>query len=174
MAELTLPRRRCPRHRAGNGARPDRRVFLGEDIAKAGGVFKAHGWSLRAVRPSSGARHADLRASDPWRGDGRGDDRAEADRRDHVRRTLWRSASTISPMNCSKRRYMMNGQLACPLVIRTGNGGGARFGAQHSASPSKTGRMMIPGVESRRALYTTRCHGLMAAADPRPRSGDFP
>mgnify|MGYP005676358781 CR=1 FL=1 len=31
----------------------------------------------------------------------------------------------------SKSRYMSDGQLKCPLVVRTGNGGGSRFGAQH-------------------------------------------
>src|SRR3546814_4418496 len=31
-----------------------------------------------------------------------------------------------------KSRYMTNGQVNCPLVVRVGNGGGARFGAQHS------------------------------------------
>ena len=33
-----------------------------------------------------------------------------------------------------KSRYMSNGQLKCPLVVRTGNGAGSRFGAQHSQS----------------------------------------
>ncbi len=32
-----------------------------------------------------------------------------------------------------KSRYMSNGQVKCPLVVRTGNGG-SRFGAQHSQS----------------------------------------
>ena len=39
-----------------------------------------------------------------------------------------------------KSRYMSNGQLKCPLVVRTGNGAGSRFGAQHSARASRTGR----------------------------------
>src|SRR3546814_2840216 len=33
-----------------------------------------------------------------------------------------------------KTRYMTNGQVGCPLVVRTGNGAGSRFGAQHSQS----------------------------------------
>src|SRR5579872_5151563 len=33
-----------------------------------------------------------------------------------------------------KSRYMSNGQVKCPLVVRTGNGAGSRFGAQHSQS----------------------------------------
>ena len=30
-----------------------------------------------------------------------------------------------------KTRYMTNGQMSVPLVVRTGNGAGVRFGAQH-------------------------------------------
>ena len=37
-----------------------------------------------------------------------------------------------------KSRYMTNGQIKCPLVVRTGNGAGSRFGAQHSRA-SRTG-----------------------------------
>jgi len=33
-----------------------------------------------------------------------------------------------------KARYMTNGQFTMPLVIRTANGAGSRFGAQHSQS----------------------------------------
>ena len=32
----------------------------------------------------------------------------------------------------AKSRYMSNGQVSFPLVIKSGNGGGLRFGAQHS------------------------------------------
>src|SRR3546814_16619078 len=31
-----------------------------------------------------------------------------------------------------KSRYMTNGQVNCPLVVRVGNGGGALFGDPHS------------------------------------------
>jgi acetoin:2,6-dichlorophenolindophenol oxidoreductase subunit beta len=33
-----------------------------------------------------------------------------------------------------KIAYMTNGQIKCPLVMRTGNGAGVRFGVQHSQS----------------------------------------
>src|SRR6266404_5572044 len=46
----------------------------------------------------------------------------------------------------SKSRYMTNGQAKCPLVVRTGNGGSARFGAQHSQSVENW-CMMIPGLK---------------------------
>ncbi|MEZ5786557.1 MAG: hypothetical protein R3D62_08845 [Xanthobacteraceae bacterium] len=45
-----------------------------------------------------------------------------------------------------KSRYMSNGQLKCPLVVRTGNGAGSRFGAQHSQSVENW-CMMIPGLK---------------------------
>ena len=54
-----------------------------------------------------------------------------------------------------KSRYMSNGQVKCPLVIRTGNGGGARFGAQHSQSVENW-CMMIPGLEGRGAVDPAR------------------
>src|SRR5260370_7868092 len=46
----------------------------------------------------------------------------------------------------SKSRYMSNGQLKCPLVVRTANGAGSRFGAQHSQSVENWA-MMIPGLK---------------------------
>ena len=45
-----------------------------------------------------------------------------------------------------KSRYMSNGQTKCPLVVRTANGGGSRFGAQHSQSVENW-CMMIPGLK---------------------------
>ena len=45
-----------------------------------------------------------------------------------------------------KSRYMSNGQVKCPLVVRTGNGAGSRFGAQHSQSVENW-CMMIPGLK---------------------------
>jgi len=69
----------------------------------------------------------------------------------------------------SKLRYMSNGQLACPLVIRTGNGGGVRFGAQHSQAVENW-TMMIPGVKVVAPSSPMDVIGLMAAAvrDPDP------
>ena len=46
----------------------------------------------------------------------------------------------------AKARYMTNGQVALPLVIRTANGGGVRFGAQHSQSVEGWA-MAIPGLK---------------------------
>jgi pyruvate dehydrogenase E1 component beta subunit len=41
---------------------------------------------------------------------------------------------------------MTNGQTKCPLVVRTGNGAGSRFGRQHSQSVENW-CMMIPGLK---------------------------
>src|SRR4026208_886168 len=46
----------------------------------------------------------------------------------------------------AKTRYMTNGQVALPLVIRTANGGGVRFGAQHSQRVEGWA-MAIPGLK---------------------------
>src|SRR6202035_1094571 len=69
----------------------------------------------------------------------------------------------------SKTRYMTNGQVKCPLVVRTANGGGARFGAQHSQSVENW-VMMIPGLKGVAPSTPRDVIGLMAAAvrDPDP------
>ncbi len=46
----------------------------------------------------------------------------------------------------AKTRYMTNGQVKLPLVIKTGNGGGVRFGAQHSQSVENWA-MCVPGIK---------------------------
>jgi pyruvate dehydrogenase E1 component beta subunit len=62
-----------------------------------------------------------------------------------------------------KTRYMTNGQLSVPLVVRTGNGGGVRFGAQHSQS-IENWSMMIPGLKVVAPSSPVDVVGLMAAA----------
>jgi pyruvate dehydrogenase E1 component beta subunit len=68
-----------------------------------------------------------------------------------------------------KSRYMSNGQTKCPLVVRTGNGAGSRFGAQHSQSVENW-CMMIPGLKVVAPSSPRDVIGLMAAAvrDPDP------
>ena len=46
----------------------------------------------------------------------------------------------------AKMRYMSNGQVTLPLVIKSGNGGGLRFGAQHSQSVENWA-MAVPGLK---------------------------
>src|SRR5665213_3009441 len=63
----------------------------------------------------------------------------------------------------AKSRYMTNGQLTFPLVIRSGNGGGLRFGAQHSQSVENWA-MMIPGLKVVVPSNAEDVIGLMAAS----------
>jgi pyruvate dehydrogenase E1 component beta subunit len=58
---------------------------------------------------------------------------------------------------------MTNGQVIFPLVIRSGNGGGLRFGAQHSQSVENWA-MMIPGLKVVVPSNATDVIGLMAAS----------
>ena len=69
----------------------------------------------------------------------------------------------------AKSRYMTNGQLECPLVIRTANGGGSRFGAQHSQSVENWA-MAVPGIKVVAPSTAADVKGLLAAAvrDPDP------
>jgi pyruvate dehydrogenase E1 component beta subunit len=69
----------------------------------------------------------------------------------------------------AKSRYMTNGQVSFPLVIRTANGGGARFGAQHSQSVENWA-MMIPGLKVVAPSTPRDVVGLLAASirDPDP------
>ena len=69
----------------------------------------------------------------------------------------------------AKSRYMTNGQLECPLVIRTANGGGSRFGAQHSQSVENWA-MAVPGIKVIAPSTPADVKGLLAAAvrDPDP------
>jgi pyruvate dehydrogenase E1 component beta subunit len=69
----------------------------------------------------------------------------------------------------AKSRYMTGGQVSFPLVVRTANGGGARFGAQHSQSVENW-CMMIPGLKVVAPSNPKDVVGLMAASirDPDP------
>jgi pyruvate dehydrogenase E1 component beta subunit len=69
----------------------------------------------------------------------------------------------------AKTRYMTDGQVALPLVIRTANGAGLRFGAQHSQSVENWA-MAIPGLKVVAPSNPADMVGLMAAAvrDPDP------
>jgi pyruvate/2-oxoglutarate/acetoin dehydrogenase E1 component len=58
---------------------------------------------------------------------------------------------------------MTNGQISLPLVIRTGNGGGSRFGAQHSQSVENWA-MAIPGLKVVAPSTPADVKGLLAAA----------
>jgi pyruvate/2-oxoglutarate/acetoin dehydrogenase E1 component len=143
-------------------------VFLGEDIAAAGGVFKATVGLLERFGPlrvrdtpiaeqailgaAMGAAMTGLRPI------------AEIMFSDFLA-VCW----DIVANEIAKTRYMTNGQISLPLVIRTGNGGGSRFGAQHSQSVENWA-MAIPGLKVVAPSTPADVKGLLAAAirDPDP------
>ncbi len=69
----------------------------------------------------------------------------------------------------AKTRYMTDGQVSIPLVLRTANGAGLRFGAQHSQSVENWA-MAIPGLKVVAPSTPADVVGLMVAAirDPDP------
>ncbi|NIW25321.1 MAG: alpha-ketoacid dehydrogenase subunit beta, partial [Gammaproteobacteria bacterium] len=69
----------------------------------------------------------------------------------------------------AKTRYMTDGQCALPLVIRSANGGGSRFGAQHSQSVENWA-MAVPGLKVVAPATPADVKGLLAASvrDPDP------
>ena len=143
-------------------------VFLGEDIGAAGGVFKttvglfeefgpdrvrdtpiseqaiigaAMGAAMTGLRPIAELMFSDFFA------------------------VCW----DLVANEIAKSRYMTNGQVSFPLVIRSANGGGARFGAQHSQA-IENWAMMIPGLKVVAPSNPADIVGLLAASirDPDP------
>jgi pyruvate/2-oxoglutarate/acetoin dehydrogenase E1 component len=161
MAQLTF-REAIARGIAQEMRRDESVVFLGEDVGAAGGVFKgtvglfeefgpvrvrdtpiseqailgaAMGAAMTGLRPVAEIMFADFFA------------------------VCW----DIVANEIAKSRYMTNGQLTFPLVIRSGNGGGLRFGAQHSQSVENWA-MMIPGLKVVVPSNAADVIGLMAAS----------
>jgi pyruvate/2-oxoglutarate/acetoin dehydrogenase E1 component len=167
VAELTY-REAVARGIAQEMARDDNVVFLGEDVAKAGGVFKATVGLLEQFGPkrvldtpiseqailgaAMGAAMTGLRPI------------AEIMFADFIAVCYDYIANEFP-----KTRYMTNGQVTLPLVVRCGNGGGARFGAQHSQS-IENWCMQFPGLKVVAPSSPLDVIGLLAAAvrDPNP------
>ena len=142
--------------------------FIGEDVAAAGGVFKATTGLLERFGPqrvrdtpiseeaivgvAMGAAMTGLRPI------------VEIMFSDFLA-TCW----DIVANQIAKTRYMTNGQVSLPLVIRTANGGGSRFGAQHSQS-LENWAMAVPGLKVVAPSTPADAKGLLAAAvrDPDP------
>jgi pyruvate dehydrogenase E1 component beta subunit len=143
-------------------------VCLGEDIAAAGGVFKATVGLLEKfgplrVRDTPIAEQAILGAAMGAAMTGL-KPVAEIMFSDFLA-VCW----DLVANEIAKTRYMTNGQISLPLVIRTGNGGGSRFGAQHSQSVENWA-MAIPGLKVVAPSTPADVKGLLAAAirDPDP------
>src|SRR5919109_102441 len=143
-------------------------VMLGEDIGAAGGVFKlteglldrfgperirdtpiseqaivgaAMGAAMTGLRPIAELMFSDFFA------------------------VSWDMVAN----QIAKTRYMTDGQVSIPLVLRTANGAGLRFGAQHSQS-IENWAMAIPGLKVVAPSTPADVVGLMASAirDPDP------
>ena len=167
MAQLTY-RAAVARGIAQEMRRDSSVLFLGQDVAGAGGVFKttaglldefgpvrvvdtpiseqailgaAMGAAMTGMRPIAEIMFSDFFA------------------------VCW----DMVVNEIAKARYMTDGQVACPLVIRSGNGGSVRFGAQHSQSVENWA-MAVPGIKVVAPAYPRDVVGLMAAAirDPDP------
>ena len=167
MAELTY-RDAVAAAIAQEMERDERVVFLGEDVAAAGGVFKstvglferfgpkrvrdtpiseqaiigaAMGAAMTGLRPIAEIMFSDFFA------------------------VCWDMIAN----EIAKARYMTAGQISLPLVIRTANGFGSRFGAQHSQSVENWA-MAIPGLKVVAPSTPADVKGLFAAAvrDPDP------
>ncbi|HLI14747.1 MAG TPA: alpha-ketoacid dehydrogenase subunit beta [Acidimicrobiales bacterium] len=143
-------------------------VLVGEDVAAAGGVFKATVGLLERFGPdrvfdtpiseqailgvAMGAAMTGMRPI------------AEIMFSDFFA-VCW----DLVANEIAKARYMTNGQVSVPLVIRSGNGGGSRFGAQHSQSVENWA-MAVPGLKVVAPSTPRDVVGLLAAAvrDPDP------
>jgi acetoin:2,6-dichlorophenolindophenol oxidoreductase subunit beta len=143
-------------------------VILGEDIAAAGGVFKTTVGLLdefgpERVRDTPISEQAILGAAMGAAMTGI-PVIAEIMFSDFIAVCFDMIANEIA-----KSRYMTDGQVSFPMVIRTANGGGARFGAQHSQSVENW-CMMIPGLKVVAPSTPGDVVGLMAASirDPDP------
>src|SRR5438270_12702209 len=120
-------------------------VFIGEDVAAAGGVFKTTAGLLEEFGPervrdtpiseqailgaAMGAAMTGLRPI------------AEIMFSDFFA-VCW----DLVANEMAKARYMSDGQFTLPLVIRCANGAGLRFGAQHSQSVENWA-MAVPGLK---------------------------
>jgi pyruvate dehydrogenase E1 component beta subunit len=143
-------------------------VFIGEDIAAPGGVFKtteglqAEFGELRVrdtpiseqaiIGAVAGAAMTGLRPI------------AEIMFSDFFA-VCW----DLVANQIAKTRFMTDGQCSFPLVIRSANGGGSRFGAQHSQSVENWA-MAVPGLKVVAPSSPADVKGLLAAAirDPDP------
>jgi pyruvate dehydrogenase E1 component beta subunit len=137
-------------------------VCLGEDIGAAGGVFKttvglfeefgpervwdtpiseqailgaAMGAAMTGMRPVAEIMFSDFLAC------------------------CWDYLANEVP----KARYMTGGQVTVPLVVRTANGGGLGFGAQHSQSVENWA-LTVPGLKIAAPSTPADVVGLMASA----------
>ena len=167
MAELSY--RQAVAHGVAQEMRRDPSlVMLGEDIAAAGGVFKTTVGLLdefghNRVRDTPISEQAIVGAAMGAAMTGI-PVIAEIMFSDFLA-VCW----DIIANEAAKTHYMTGGQVSVPMVVRTHNGGGSRFGAQHSQSVENWA-MMIPGLKVVAPSTPRDVVGLLAASvrDPNP------
>ena len=167
MAQLTY-REAVTEGLAQEMRRDENVVFIGEDVAAAGGVFKTTVGLLEEFGPD---RVRDTPISEQA----------------ILGATMGAAMTGLKPVaeimfsdffavcwdivanQIAKTRYMTDGQAELPLVIRSGNGGGVRFGAQHSQSVENWA-MAVPGLKVVAPAMPADVKGLLAASirDPDP------
>ena len=162
MADLITYREAVAAGIAQEMRRDERVVFLGEDIGAAEGVFKtvaglsaefgpervwdtpiseqailgaAMGAAMTGLRPVAEIMFSDFLAC------------------------CWDYVANEIP----KMRYMTGGQVTVPLVVRTANGTGLGFGAQHSQAVENWA-FAVPGLKIAAPATPADMVGLMAAA----------
>jgi len=162
MADLITYREAVAEGLAREMRRDPAVVCLGEDIGAAGGVFKttvglfaefgpdrvrdtpiseqaivgmAMGAAMTGVRPVAEIMFSDFLAC------------------------CWDYLANEIP----KMRYMTGGQVTVPLVVRTANGGGLGFGAQHSQSVENWA-LAVPGLKIAAPSTPADVVGLLASA----------
>ena len=168
MAELITYRDAVARALAQEMERDDSVYLIGEDVAAAGGVFKTTSGLMerfgpRRVRDTPISEEAIIGAAMGAAMNGLRPV-AEIMFSDFLA-TCW----DIVANQIAKTRYMTDGQVELPLVIRTANGGGLRFGAQHSQSVENWA-MAVPGLKVVAPSTPRDVIELMAASirDPDP------
>ncbi|KKD08792.1 alpha-ketoacid dehydrogenase subunit beta [Streptomyces sp. WM6386] len=162
MADVITYREAVAEGIAREMRRDPRVVCLGEDIGEAGGVFKttaglfkefgpervwdtpiseqaivgaAMGAAMTGMRPVAEIMFSDFLAC------------------------CWDYLANEIP----KVRYMTGGQVTVPLVVRTANGGGLGFGAQHSQA-TENWALTVPGLKIAAPATPADVIGMMAAA----------
>ena len=137
-------------------------VLLGEDVAAAGGVFKAtvglfEEFGAKRVKDTPISEQAIVGAA---MGAAMTGLRPIVDL---MFSDFFAVTWDIVANQIAKTRYMTDGQVTLPLVIRSANGAGSRFGAQHSQSVENWA-MMIPGLKIVAPAFPGDVKGLLAAA----------
>jgi pyruvate/2-oxoglutarate/acetoin dehydrogenase E1 component len=167
MAELTY-RESVAAGIAQEMRRDESVIFIGEDVAAAGGVFK--------TTEGLQAEFGPMRVRD-----------TPIAEQAIVGATMGAAMTGLRPIaeimfsdffavcwdlvanQIAKTRFMSDGQCTFPLVLRCANGGGVRFGAQHSQSVENWA-MSVPGLKVVAPSTPADVKGLLAAAirDPDP------